>query len=55
MPQESEEGIFPYPAMRDRLWGGLGIDPFSMSQEVSTCPTGHSGGEVVVVSGKEPL
>ena len=36
MYQESEEGICPYPdEIRDRLWGGLGIDSVSMSQEVS--------------------
>ena len=57
MYQESEEGICPYPdEIRDRLWGGLGIDSVSMSQEVSRprVALALAVAQVIVVMGYEP-
>ena len=45
MPQESEEGICPYPDTRDRLWGDLHC--YELAEEKLA--------EAIVVRGYEPL
>ena len=44
MLQESEEGICPYPALRDRLWGDLGLHEVKFEKSA----------EVIVATRNEP-
>jgi len=44
MLQESEEGICPYPALQDRLWGDLGLHEMKFEKSA----------EVIVATRNEP-